>query len=235
MRLCLAALAASLALLTGCKSAPGYPGNPPQRPDQVMSFTELYGQNCAACHGAEGKNGPAFDLSNPKYQALVSDATLRKTISNGMAGSQMSAFAQSAGGMLTDKQIEVIVYGIRKRWYAGNVLAGLNPPPYAQAKPGDAQRGAQVYKERCGICHRATPQEITGPSYLALVADQALRTMIIAGRPDIGQPDWRHDSPGGKLTTPLTAQDVDDIVTYLDSLRRPAVPAGPMADSGSGR
>lgn len=235
MRLCLAVLAASLALLTGCKSAPGYPGNPPQRPDQVMSFTTLYGENCSACHGAEGKNGPALDLSNPEYQALVTDATLRKTISNGMPGSQMSAFAQNAGGMLTDEQIDVIVYGIRKRWYAGNVLAGMNPPPYAQDKPGDAKRGEQTYKQRCGICHRATPQEITGPSYLALVPDQALRTMIIAGRPDIGQPDWRHDSQDGKLTTPLTPQDVDDIVTYLDSLRTPAVPAGPMPMSGSGR
>jgi mono/diheme cytochrome c family protein len=235
MRLWLPALAASLLMLTGCGRAPGYPGNPPQRPDQVMSFTALYGQNCAACHGANGQNGPAMDLGNPEYQAYVDDATLRKTISNGMPGTQMPAFAQSVGGTLTDQQIEVLVAGMRKHWRTGNGLEGTSLPSYAQSKPGDAQQGAETYKERCGICHKQGPEEITGPTYLALVSDQALRTMIVAGRPDIGQPDWRHDSLGGKETTPLSAQEIDDIVSYLDSLRRPAIPAGPVADSGSGR
>ena len=62
---------------------------------RVTDFATLYGQNCAACHGANGQNGPAIDLANPEYQALVDDATLRKWISGGMPGTEMPAFAES--------------------------------------------------------------------------------------------------------------------------------------------
>lgn len=223
MRRNAAALAASLVLLiAGCKNPPGYPPPPAARPDQVVDFTSLYGQNCAGCHGAAGENGPATDLANPEYQALVDDATLRKVIANGMPGTLMPAFAESAGGTLTDRQVDALVAGMRERWQKPNALGGTTPPPYAQAAPGDEQRGEQAYKMRCAICHQDSPQEITGKTYLALVSDQALRTSIIAGRPDIGQPDWQHDSRDGKPATPLSSQEVDDIVTYLSTLRSPA-------------
>lgn len=230
-------LAASLVLLiAGCNHAPGYPGNPPTRPDEVVDFTTLYSQNCSACHGVNGQNGPAIDLGNPEYQALIDDATLRKWISNGLPGTLMPAFAQSAGGMLTDRQIDALVAGMRQHWAASNAFNGATPPPYAQGKPGDPKHGQQLYASRCAICHQSSPQQITGSSYLALVGDQALRTLIIAGRPDIGQPDWRHDSPGGKLTTPLSTTDVDDIVAYLATLRNPgATSSGPAASAPTGR
>ena len=41
-----------------------------------MRFEVLYHQNCAGCHGADGKNGAAIDLANPEYQSLVDDASL---------------------------------------------------------------------------------------------------------------------------------------------------------------
>jgi cytochrome c oxidase cbb3-type subunit 3 len=218
-----AALAASLLLLcAGCQNPPGYPAPAPVRPSQVMDFATLYGDNCAACHGATGEHGPATNLANPEYEALVDDATLRKEITNGMAGTLMPAFGDSAGGTLTDQQIDILVAGMRQHWQKPNAFEGATPPPYAQAKPGDAQRGQQTYQARCAICHKQSPQEITGKTYLALVSDQALRTYIIAGRSDIGQPDWRHDSRDGKPATPLTSQEVDDIVTYLSMLRNPS-------------
>ena len=236
MRRYAAALAASLAmLLAGCRNPPGYPGPAPVRPSEVVDFASLYGQNCAACHGANGKNGPAIDLANPEYQALVDDATLRNAIAKGMQGTLMPAFAESAGGTLTDRQVEALVTGMRKGWRKPNAFDGVTPPPYAQAHPGDAQRGRQEYEAHCAICHRASTQEITGKAYLALVSDQALRTFILAGRPDTGHPDWRHLSRDGKPATPLTSQQVDDIVTYLSTLRNPAAvsqQAGNAANPG---
>lgn len=222
MRRIAAALAAPLFLLfAGCQKPPGYPGPPEERPSQVMDFATLYGQNCAGCHGTKGENGPATDLANPEYEALIDDASLHKVIANGMEGTLMPKFGDAAGGTLTDKQIDVLVAGMRRQWQSPNAYSGATPPPYAQAKAGDAQRGEQAYKARCAICHMQSPQEITGATYLSLVSDQALRSFIIAGRPDIGQPDWRHDSRDGKPTTPLTSQEVDDIVTYLSMLRNP--------------
>jgi cytochrome c oxidase cbb3-type subunit III len=210
---CMAAFAA------GCEHAPGYPPSPVARPSDVNDFATLFNENCAACHGAGGKNGPAIDLSNPEYQALVDDATLRKLISNGMPGTEMPAFAQSAGGMLTDAQVSALIAGMRAAWSKPNAYGGAAPPPYAQTAAGDAAHGQQVYTARCASCHTAQAQDITSSDYLALVGDQALRSIIIAGRPDIGQPDWSHLSAGGQAATPLAAQDVDNIVAYLGSLR----------------
>jgi cytochrome c oxidase cbb3-type subunit III len=50
---------------------------------------------------------------------------------------------------------------------------------------------------------------------LSLVSDQSLRTIVIAGRPDLGHPDWRQVRHG----QPLTDQDVSDVIAYLHSLR----------------
>jgi cytochrome c oxidase cbb3-type subunit III len=219
MRILAQLILASLgALVVGCEHAPGYPGNPVARPNEVADFTALYGENCAACHGAKGENGPAIDLANPEYQALVGDAMLRKWISGGMPGTEMPAFAQSAGGMLTGAQVDALVTGMRKRWLRPGVFAGITPPPYSHA-PGDAHSGEQTYRARCSTCHAASHRQIDDPDYLALVGDQALRSIIIAGRPDIGQPDWSHLGPGGRAATPLSAQQTDDIVAYLASLR----------------
>lgn len=193
----------------------------PERPEDVLDFHALYSANCQACHGANGHNGPAMELGNPEYQALVDDATLRKWISGGMPGTQMPAFAQSSGGMLTDAQVNAIIAGMRKEWARQNGFTGATPPPYAQDQAGDAKRGQQTYQTRCANCHQSPGrQQVTSPVYLSLVGDQALRTIIIAGRTDIGQPDWRLQNVKG--ASPLSAQDVTDIVTYLGSLRNPA-------------
>ena len=207
------------ALITGCGHSPGDPPAPIPRPTEVTDFSTLYSENCAACHGANGENGPAIDLANPEYQALVDDATLRKWISGGMPGTEMPAFAESAGGMLTNVQVNALIAGMRKRWLRPNAFAGATPPPYAQTQNGDARNGEQSYQSRCASCHAASPQQITNSDYLAVVGAQALRSIIIAGRPDIGQPDWTHPGPGGKTAAPLSAQDIDNIVAYLASLR----------------
>lgn len=206
--------------LAGCGWHPGPPPDDP-RPSDVLAFSTLYKQNCSACHGQDGSGGAATDLANPEYEALIDDASLRKWIAAGMPGTQMPAFARSSGGMLTDAQVDAIVAGMRQAWSRPNALAGAAPPPYAQTGAGDAQRGSKIYQARCAICHADSRQQILSPAYLALVSDQALRSFIVAGSPDIGQPDWRHDSAGGKAAAPLTAQQVDDVVAYMASLRNP--------------
>jgi mono/diheme cytochrome c family protein len=196
-----------------------------------MNFTALYNANCAACHGRNGQNGPAIDLANPEYQSLIDDASLRKWIASGMPGTEMPAFAQSAGGMLTDAQVDALVAGMRQSWRTQNAFAGATPPAYTQTQAGDAHRGEQAYQARCASCHKASGEQIASHTYLALIGDQALRTIVIAGRPDIGHPNWQHDAAGGKAAAPLSAQEVDDIVTYLGTLRN-AAPAAISAQSG---
>jgi cytochrome c oxidase cbb3-type subunit 3 len=223
-----AALLASALLLAGCHGLPGRPRPEDRevRPDKVEDFKVLYAENCAGCHGTEGRGSAALGLSNPVYLAIADDATLRQVITHGRRGTAMSAFARSAGGMLTDRQVEVLVTGIRG-WARPPAVAGAAPPAHAGA-PGDAVRGAQAYVTYCASCHG--PEGKGGPkgssivdgSYLGLVSDQGLRTVVIAGRPEIGQPDWRNDVPGRSMT----AEEVTDVVAWLAS-QRPATPGQP--------
>lgn len=208
--------ALAVCILSGCKSLPGYPKPAWQPPQDNLSFHSLYKTNCAACHGATGQSGMATSLANPEYLALVDDATLRQVISNGMPGTLMPAFAKKDGGTLTDKQVNAIIAGMRKNWGKPNALGGMTPPAYAQPKTGgNPQQGRKDYITYCESCHESKHDSITNPTYLSLVSDQTLRTIIIAGRPDLKQPDWRNDKPGH----PLTDQEVTDIVAYLGSLR----------------
>jgi cytochrome c oxidase cbb3-type subunit III len=210
-------------LLSACGTPHGQPaeGSEPIVPNQILEFGTLYGQNCSGCHGANGKGGAAIALADPVYLALADDAAIRKAIAGGVSGTQMPAFAQSAGGMLTDKQIDVINGGMRARWSKPGVLTGTNPPSYAAKSTGDAQRGAQAFKVYCESCHGPSGRggqkgsAITNDSFLALVSDQGLRTIVITGRPELGAPDWRGNVPG----KPMSDQEVTDVVAWLTSQR----------------
>lgn len=184
------------------------------RPENVVSFDRLYTQNCSACHGVNGSGGPALDLANPAYQALVDDESLKRTISSGMPGTEMPAFGESAGGFLTPQQVDALVVGMRSRWApSGHKMS--DTPPYFSSASGAVDQGNLIFQANCSSCHQRVQQRVTDSSYLALVTDQSLRTIIIAGRPDLGQPDSRQVRPG----QPLTDQEVSDIVAYLHSLR----------------
>jgi cytochrome c oxidase cbb3-type subunit III len=226
-------LALFLCAALGCqlhgKPAPG-PEVPD--PDTVLNPEVLYSQNCAGCHGADGRKGPAVSIGDPVYLALASDDVMRSVVSKGRAGTAMSAFAQKEGGMLTDAQVDAIIHGIRQRSSNPSALAGTTLPPYTAAAPGDAQRGQAVYAKFCASCHgegsAGGPKagSVLVPAYLSLITDQGLRTIVITGRPDFNAPDWRNNIPG----QPMTDQDISDVVAYLVS-HRPATGGGVQAPS----
>jgi mono/diheme cytochrome c family protein len=192
-------------------------------PSQVRNFTVLYSQNCAGCHGQDGQGNGALGLANPVYLAIANDETIRRVTARGIPGTLMPAFARGSGGTLTDEQIEILVREMRARWARPTEVQGVTPPPYAATTPGDPKRGAAAYDTFCAGCHgpegKGTTKgsSIVDDSFLALVSDQDLRTTIIAGRPDLGQPDWRNDVPGRAMTP----QEVSDVVAWLAAKRTP--------------
>jgi cytochrome c oxidase cbb3-type subunit III len=210
-------------LLSACGVPHGQPteGSEPVAPDQVLEFDTLYGQNCSGCHGANGKGGAAIALADPVYLAVADDAAIHKAISGGVSGTLMPAFAQSAGGMLTDKQIDVISSEMRARWSKPGALNGSNLPSYAAKSTGDAQCGAAAFQVYCQSCHGPSGRggqkasAITNDSFLALVSDQSLRTIVIAGRPELGAPDWRGNVPGKSMSD----KEITDVVAWLVSQR----------------
>src|SRR5260370_19501282 len=93
---------------------------------------------------------------------------------------------------------------------------------------GDAQRGEAAYKTFCESCHGPVGRggrkasAISDDSFLALVSDQSLRTIVIAGRPELGAPDWR-----GNLTgRPTSDQEITHVHAWLARQRgtRPRQP-----------
>ena len=220
-----------------CSHSPGRPaaGSEVVPPDQIMNFKILYARNCAACHGPGGKGGAAIPLSDPLFLAIADDAAIRRTVANGVPGTPMPAFARSAGGMLTDRQIDAIVDGIRS-WARPGLVRGDVLPPYTTPVPGDPSHGADVYATYCLACHGPNGRggnrasSIVNDSYLALVSDQDLRTIVIVGRPELGAPDWRNNVPG----RPMSPQEISDVVAWLAAqrLRFPVEPS-PNPSGGS--
>lgn len=233
-------LCAACVVAAGCNRAPGLPGPGPEvlRPEQIVDFPTLYKQNCAACHGENGRNGAAISLANPVYVEVAGETRLRNTIANGVAGKLMPAFAQSAGGMLTDRQVAALAHGIVEQWGKPALPAGQIPPPYQTTLAGNAEHGLAAYGVFCARCHGATGEggpadgkmiqgksgpgesrsgwlgSIVDPSYLALISDQNLRSVLIAGRPDEAMPDWRSDA-----AQPMTDQQITDILAWMASKR----------------
>src|SRR6202051_558722 len=144
-----------LVLLSACSIPNGQPqkGSEPVAPNQVVDFGTLHPQNCAACHGAEGRGGASIALANPVYLAIVDRNAVHNAIANGVRGTSMPAFAQSAGGFLTDEQTNGVTSGIFALWGRKGILDGTNPPSYAAKTKGDAARGAIVFGKYCASCH----------------------------------------------------------------------------------
>jgi cytochrome c oxidase cbb3-type subunit III len=223
---------AMLMLLSGCSSPPGQPRESSEvlAPSEVTDFRTLYGQNCAGCHGTEGRGGAAIALADPVYLAIADDTSIRKVVANGVPGTSMPAFAQSAGGMLTEKQIDIITNEMRSRWGRPGILDSANPPAYTAKSVGNAASGQLVYGTYCASCHGPQGQggpkgsAITNDSFLALISDQGLRTIVITGRPELGAPDWRNNIPG----KPMSNQEITDVVAWLAS-RRVTTPGQPYS------
>jgi mono/diheme cytochrome c family protein len=213
----------SMMLLSACSSPPGRPTKASEEPapNEISNFSTLYTENCAGCHGRDGRGGAAVALADPVYLAIADESSMRKVIASGVRGTSMPAFAQSAGGMLTEKQIDLINREIRSRWGRPGILSAANAPSYAAKSTGNVERGEASYRTYCSSCHGPKGQggpkgsAITNDSFLALVSDQGLRTIVIAGRPELGAPDWRGNLPGN----PMSDQEITDIVAWLASHR----------------
>ena len=213
----------TLVLLSACNTQHGQPqrGDEAVAPNEVLEFGTLYAQNCAGCHGADGQGGAAIALGNPVYLAIVDRNELHKTTANGVRGTSMPAFAQLAGGMLTEQQIDAITNGIFSRWGRAGILDRTSPPSYAARTPGNVEQGKLAFGTYCASCHgpegrgTAKGSAITNDSFLALVSDQGLRTIVITGRPELNAPDWRGNVPG----KPMTDQEITNVVAWLASQR----------------
>jgi mono/diheme cytochrome c family protein len=188
-------------------------------PDEVTDFAALYGSNCAACHGLDGRSGGARPLNDSLFLELIGKDRLREVIAKGVPHTAMPPFADKEGGTLTDRQVAILADGMGSRWSHAGEPAGTVLPAYS-ADLGDRKRGEIVFQEYCARCHGASGAggpngSVVDPAFLALTSDQSLRTTVIAGRIDRAAPDWRGNIPGRVMT----AEEIGDVVAWLSAHR----------------
>jgi mono/diheme cytochrome c family protein len=215
------------------------PGKPdpdarPVRSDEVLDFTTLYQGNCAGCHGADGKVGPAPPLNDPLFVSIIPEAQLLDVIRKGRPGTPMPAFLMEHGGPLTSHQVKALAGGIKARWGKADAPGTAGAPPYLARPSGSAEegresaeRGKAQFKRACAVCHGEHGQgveregqvtrRINDPAFLALISDQALRRLVITGRPDLKMPNYAEKRPDQPDFKPLKAAEVDDLVALLAS------------------
>jgi mono/diheme cytochrome c family protein len=215
------------------------------RPEEVLEFATLYRDNCAACHGADGKLGPGPPLRDDLFRALIPTAEVEKVVSHGRTGTLMPAFTRKNGGILTETQVQILVHEIKgiaykvERDAAGGVKVvsdhnGVAPswgipgpmkdaPSYlVEKKPkGDWQRGAKIFQTACATCHgdhglgTDNGLRINDAAFLTLNSDQILRRYIITGRSDLHMPDYRDHEGRSADFVPLTSEQIADLTALL--------------------
>lgn len=66
---------------------------------------ELFDQNCAVCHGANGEGRIGATLAK-NFPSIRPDLTVKTIIANGVQGSAMPAWSQANGGPLSEQNLD---------------------------------------------------------------------------------------------------------------------------------
>ena len=96
----------------------------------------LYDQNCAVCHGAEGRGRVGASLDKV-WSSIRPDLGIKSTISNGVMGSPMPAWSQVNGGPLTETEIDNLVAFIMTLEHAGEEIQEAPTPAPAPGPMAD--------------------------------------------------------------------------------------------------
>ena len=127
----------------------------------------------------------------------------------------MPAFARGRGRPADDAhRSRLLAEGIKtatggRQRADGGAHRPTSRPTATTGEPRSA--GAGVFARACAGCHgdqgqggerRRQAGAINDPAFLALISDQALRRIVITGRPDLGMPDLRrHGRPAAPISS----------------------------------
>jgi mono/diheme cytochrome c family protein/rhodanese-related sulfurtransferase len=183
----------------------------------------LYESHCALCHGSDGLGYRADDapaIGRPGYLRHADDTFLEIAIYDGRPGTPMSAWGDSHGGPFTRAQARAVVAYVRG--FSDVEVEDLS----GITVRGDATRGSTIYARDCASCHGASGEGVTAPTldnavFQDSASDGFLRRSIEFGRPDTPMPAFG---------ATLSAQDLDDVVTFVRTLRREPPPDWPIED-----
>ena len=212
------------------------------RAEKVDEFPTLFANNCSGCHGANGQQGPAPPIGNTLFLAMISQPQLQEIIARGRPGTLMPAFVTSSGLGLTSEQAETIAKGLKEgklNSSPSQEVPTLVPPYRADpeaSKPADISAGALLFANHCAMCHgdegrgSESAGALNDPALLALLSNQAIRTVVITGRGDLGHsgaesmPSYLALSKVTRENAAAKWREIDQIVAYIASWRKALPP-----------
>ena len=185
---------------------------------QVKLGGELYRQNCVFCHqqDAIGKAGVAPSLTNKELLATASDKFLLSTIRDGRSGTSMIPYAH-----LGKQKIEAIVLYLRSHEQEENRSKAIDSQ--AEAK-GDPRLGKLWFEQICSTCHGpegdgyaagGSGTAVGKQGFLSKASDGFIRETIRKGRSNTRMLPFQ----GPAALADLSDQEIDDIITYLRTLK----------------
>lgn len=185
---------------------------------------ELYASHCALCHGPSALGYAADDapaIGRDDFLTLADDAFLEIAVYDGRPGTPMSAWGEDHGGPFSREEAQHVVAFLRSLQTAPSEdLSGITVS-------GDATRGSAVYARECALCHGASGEGVSAVTldnavFQDSVSDGFLRRSIELGR---------RETPMPAFASMLSAQEIDDVVTFVRTLRREPPPEWPIEDA----
>ncbi len=93
--------------------------------ESVANGAEVYADNCASCHGAEGDGGVGPAVNEKSKLDALGLENFKHTVEGGVEGTAMPAWK----GELSDEEIEDVVHYIYAEW-ADFIIVGIEMWPW---------------------------------------------------------------------------------------------------------
>jgi cbb3-type cytochrome c oxidase subunit III len=126
----------------------------PTKAEIIKAGAKLFEENCASCHGPDGKGVEGVThlaLNSDDFLNTRTDEVIHNIIAAGQTSVGMQAFGAASGGPLSDEQIDEIIAYMRS-WQEGGAEATPTPQAAAKFDPAD------YYKKNCAVCHGANAE-----------------------------------------------------------------------------
>jgi mono/diheme cytochrome c family protein len=150
---------------------------------------EIFGEQCASCHGENGEGGIGTALNNKTLLQTTHDDRFFAVTRAGVPSTQMPAWSVDYGGPLTDEDIRSVVTHIR----AWEPTAPVIEP---EVFTPSAEEGALIFDTNCATCHGPNgvgtgfAPAINDRAKLSMVDDTWIRDLLLYGSPMKGMPAY---------------------------------------------
>lgn len=201
---------------------------------------QVFAKNCAVCHGDKGQGRIGATLAKD-FPALRVNTFLKATLTNGLPGTVMPAWAKEKGGPLSDAELDDVIAYVQS--LSGPVAPTAPRGPTAPRAPlptaapsfpaGDATRGTKVFADNCAVCHGERGEGRIGATlqkdFPGIDPEKFLDATIARGVAGSRMPAWAKFAGG-----PLSEQEIADAAAYIRTLKRAPAPtqAAPPIPTG---